>query len=131
MDDRLTRGRFDIRDPIQSTSSGPDPDIFLRAAPWLGRGPSSGKAKFSLTAQSRFGERAFATSDGARGYAPAVHGDEVETLSDGAIVLASNPSDGGASSRDPLRQGAVLGVQYHPELDLGEIAAALDRQAEA
>jgi GMP synthase (glutamine-hydrolysing) len=60
--------------------------------------------------------------------APAVHGDEVETLPDGATLLASNGVT--AVQAAEIRSGAGIfwGVQYHPELSLGEVAAALRRQ---
>lgn len=63
--------------------------------------------------------------------APAIHGDEVETLPEGAIVLASNRVTEVQAAEIRYGNGLFWGVQYHPELDLGEIAAALDRQAES
>lgn len=62
--------------------------------------------------------------------APAIHGDEVETLPEGAIVLASNRVTEVQAAEIRYGTGLFWGVQYHPELDLCEIAAALDRQAE-
>jgi GMP synthase-like glutamine amidotransferase len=60
--------------------------------------------------------------------APAVHGDEVKALPEGAVCLATNAVT--AIQAVELRSGAgtFWGVQYHPELSVGEIAAALRRQ---
>ncbi|MBJ6123054.1 type 1 glutamine amidotransferase [Sphingomonas mollis] len=63
--------------------------------------------------------------------APAIHGDEVETLPEGATLLAGN-----AAVRVQAveirhgEEGIFWGVQYHPELAPGEIGAALRRQAD-
>lgn len=61
--------------------------------------------------------------------APAVHGDEVETLPDGALLLAGNSAS--AVQAAEIRQGTSTfwGVQYHPELPLDELAQAIRRQA--
>ncbi|MGI3903487.1 MAG: type 1 glutamine amidotransferase [Janthinobacterium lividum] len=61
--------------------------------------------------------------------APAVHGDEVETLPDGAVLLAGNSAT--AVQAAEIRQGSSTfwGVQYHPELPLDELAQAIRRQA--
>jgi GMP synthase (glutamine-hydrolysing) len=61
--------------------------------------------------------------------APAVHGDEVETLPEGARVLATNRVTRVQAAEIRYDNGVFWGVQYHPELDLEEIAAALQRQA--
>jgi GMP synthase (glutamine-hydrolysing) len=63
--------------------------------------------------------------------APAVHTDEVETLPDGAILLASNNVTRVQAVEIRHGKGIFWGVQYHPELSLGEIAIALRRQAKA
>jgi GMP synthase (glutamine-hydrolysing) len=63
--------------------------------------------------------------------APAIHTDEVESLPEGALLLASN----GVTSVQAAEirsgdEGLFWGVQYHPELGLDEVAAALRREAE-
>ncbi|HEX8445462.1 MAG TPA: type 1 glutamine amidotransferase [Sphingomonas sp.] len=60
--------------------------------------------------------------------APAVHTDEVATLPDGAVLLASNAVTQVQAVEIRHDQGVFWGVQYHPELSLREIAAALRRQ---
>ena len=62
--------------------------------------------------------------------APAIHGDEVETLPADAILLASNAVTTIQAAEIRHDGGVFWGVQYHPELALGEIAVALRRQAE-
>ncbi|KQN92982.1 glutamine amidotransferase [Sphingomonas sp. Leaf231] len=62
--------------------------------------------------------------------APAVHGDEVETLPDGATLLAGNNVTRVQAVEIRHDKGVFWGVQYHPELSLGEIAIALRRQAD-
>lgn len=63
--------------------------------------------------------------------APGIHGDEVETLPPDADLLASNAVTR-VQAAEIRHQGSVFwGVQYHPELAIGEIAAALRRQAES
>jgi GMP synthase (glutamine-hydrolysing) len=59
-----------------------------------------------------------------------VHSDVVESLPDGATLLACNRNT--EVQAVELRQdgGVFWGVQYHPELSLGEVAAALRRQAD-
>lgn len=59
----------------------------------------------------------------------AVHGDEVETLPEGATLLASNGVTQVQAAEIRFDKGVFWGVQYHPELALGEIAAALRAQA--
>lgn len=61
--------------------------------------------------------------------AAAVHGDEVETLPDGATLLAGNPVTRVQAVEIRHDAGVFWGVQYHPELAIGEIAVALRRQA--
>nr|WP_295661255.1 type 1 glutamine amidotransferase [Polymorphobacter sp.] len=63
--------------------------------------------------------------------APAIHGDEVETLPDGAILLASNGVTQVQAAEIRYDRGVFWGVQYHPELALGEIAVALRRQVDS
>ena len=62
--------------------------------------------------------------------APAIHGDEVESLPDGATLLASNGVTEVQAAEIRFDRGIFWGVQYHPELSLGEVAAALRRQAD-
>jgi len=62
--------------------------------------------------------------------APAIHGDEVETLPADATLLASNAVTTIQAAEIRHDGGIFWGVQYHPELALGEIAVALRRQAE-
>jgi len=61
--------------------------------------------------------------------APAIHGDEVELLPDGAILLASNGMTQIQAAEIRYDRGIFWGVQYHPELALREIAIALRAQA--
>jgi GMP synthase-like glutamine amidotransferase len=63
--------------------------------------------------------------------APAVHGDEVETLPEDATLLASNGVSRVQAAEIRHDGGTFWGVQYHPELAPGEIAVALRRQAAA
>jgi len=60
----------------------------------------------------------------------AIHGDEVDTLPPGAVLLAE--SAGTPVQAVEIRQGEGLfwGVQYHPELSLNEVGPALGRQAD-
>lgn len=62
--------------------------------------------------------------------APAIHSDEVERLPDGATLLALNPASPIQAAEVRMGPGVFWGVQYHPELPLGEIAGALRRQAD-
>jgi GMP synthase (glutamine-hydrolysing) len=61
--------------------------------------------------------------------APAVHSDEVETLPDGAVLLARNGTTEVQAAEIRVGAGVFWGVQYHPEIALFEVAAALRRQA--
>lgn len=61
--------------------------------------------------------------------APAIHGDEVEELPEGATLLAGNAVTRVQAVEIRHDKGVFWGVQYHPELSLGEIAIALRRQA--
>lgn len=62
--------------------------------------------------------------------APSIHSDEVETLPEGATLLAQNAVTGVQAAEIRRGEGVFWGVQYHPELSLGEVAAALERQAD-
>ena len=61
--------------------------------------------------------------------APAIHGDEVESLPTGSTLLASNAVSNVQAVEIRHDGGIFWGVQYHPELAPGEIAVALRRQA--
>lgn len=61
----------------------------------------------------------------------AIHGDEVATLPDGATLLATSPAARVQAVEIRHDGGIFWGVQYHPELAAGEIAAALRRDADA
>ena len=62
--------------------------------------------------------------------APAVHGDEVEALPPGSTLLASNSVTQVQAAEIRFGPGVFWGVQYHPEISLREVAAALRRQAD-
>ncbi len=62
--------------------------------------------------------------------APAIHGDEVAELPRGATLLAGNTVTAIQAAEIRYDQGIFWGVQYHPELSLAEIAAALRRQSD-
>ena len=66
----------------------------------------------------------------ARFDAPAIHSDEVETLPPGALLLASNDHTTVQAVEIRVGDGVFWGVQYHPELSLGEVAAAIRRQSD-
>lgn len=61
--------------------------------------------------------------------APAIHTDEVAELPDGATLLASNSVTNVQAAEIRCEGGIFWGVQYHPEISLREVAAALRRQA--
>jgi GMP synthase (glutamine-hydrolysing) len=62
--------------------------------------------------------------------APALHGDEVDRLPPGALHLAQNQHTRVQAAEIRHEGGVFWGVQYHPELSLHEIAAALRRDAD-
>jgi GMP synthase (glutamine-hydrolysing) len=62
--------------------------------------------------------------------APAIHGDEVAELPPGATLLAGNTVTAIQAAEIRYDHGIFWGVQYHPELSLAEIAAALRRQSD-
>ena len=62
--------------------------------------------------------------------APSIHSDEVESLPEGAILLACNAATAVQAAEIRSGPGVFWGVQYHPEISLGEVAAALRRQAD-
>jgi GMP synthase (glutamine-hydrolysing) len=61
--------------------------------------------------------------------APTIHRDEIATLPSGAAVLAHNDYGLQAASFTH-RRGSFCGVQYHPEYDYLDIAAAAERYGE-
>ena len=60
-----------------------------------------------------------------------IHTDEVATLPDGAVLLASNARIDVQAAEIRVGDGVFWGVQYHPELSLAEIAEALRREKDA
>ncbi len=62
--------------------------------------------------------------------APAIHTDEVAALPQDATLLASNSSTEVQAAEIRCGGGVFWGVQYHPEISLREVAAALRRQAD-
>jgi GMP synthase (glutamine-hydrolysing) len=62
--------------------------------------------------------------------APAVHTDEVEALPPGGALLASNSVTRVQAAEIRHDGGVFWGVQYHPEISLREVAAALRRQSD-
>lgn len=61
--------------------------------------------------------------------APAIHTDEVAELPSGATLLASNALTHVQAAEIRHEAGIFWGVQYHPEISLREVAAALRRQS--
>lgn len=62
--------------------------------------------------------------------APAIHTDEVEQLPQGATLLAGNRVTAVQAVEIRCGEGVFWGVQYHPEISLREVAAALRRQTD-
>lgn len=60
---------------------------------------------------------------------PAIHTDEVASLPEGATLLASNETTKVQAAEIQCGRGIFWGVQYHPEISLFEVAAALRRQS--
>ncbi|MDB6453755.1 type 1 glutamine amidotransferase [Falsirhodobacter sp. 20TX0035] len=60
--------------------------------------------------------------------APAMHSSVVKTLPPGTTILASNADTPVEAAEIRHGNGVFWGVQYHPELTLAEIGAALRRQ---
>src|SRR6478609_562572 len=58
---------------------------------------------------------------------PCIHGDEVEALPDGAIVLATNAVSDIQAAEIRHDGGTFWGVQYHPEYSLNEMTAIMHR----
>ena len=61
----------------------------------------------------------------------AIHMDEVEALPDEAVLLATNAATQVQAVEIRVDEGVFWGVQYHPELSLAEVAAALRREGDA
>ncbi|WP_299655880.1 gamma-glutamyl-gamma-aminobutyrate hydrolase family protein [uncultured Jannaschia sp.] len=61
--------------------------------------------------------------------APAMHSDVVDRLPPGGTTLAATPNTSVQVAEIRHRQGVFWGVQYHPEISIGEIADALRREA--
>lgn len=90
--------------------------------------------------EAGFARRIFPTEDG-RNHpllagrpnafdAPAIHTDEVAELPEGAVLLGSNGTTVAQAAEIRFDQGVFWGVQYHPEISLFEVAAALRRQSD-
>ncbi len=62
--------------------------------------------------------------------AAAIHTDEVAALPPGGVLLAANAATTVQAAEIRHDRGVFWGVQYHPELAPGEIAAALRRGAD-
>jgi GMP synthase (glutamine-hydrolysing) len=62
--------------------------------------------------------------------APAIHTDEVETLPQDAVLLATSKMTEVQAAEIRWAGGVFWGVQYHPEIGLDEVAGALRRQAD-
>ncbi len=60
----------------------------------------------------------------------AIHSDAVGRLPTGATLLAGNSACAIQAAEIRHDNGVFWGVQYHPELDLSEIAAAMRRQSD-
>jgi len=59
-----------------------------------------------------------------------IHSDEVERLPEHGTLLATNGVTNVQAAEIRHNGGVFWGVQYHPELPLGEIASAVRRQAD-
>jgi GMP synthase (glutamine-hydrolysing) len=59
--------------------------------------------------------------------APTVHLDEVETMPEGATLLASNAVSAVQSMEIKTKDSMAWGVQYHPEYPLSELAVIVRR----
>ena len=62
--------------------------------------------------------------------APSIHGDEVDALPPGATLLATNAVTRIQAVEIVRGDATFWGVQYHPELSMAEVAAALRREAD-
>ncbi len=63
--------------------------------------------------------------------APSIHTDEVDSLPDGAVLLASNRGTVVQAAEIRHEGGTFWGTQYHPEIGLDEVTGALRRQADS
>jgi GMP synthase (glutamine-hydrolysing) len=93
------------------------------------RGREFGFARRILLTESGMAHRVFAGKP-ATFEAPTVHRDEIVSLPPGAVLLATNDFGLQAASFTHAR-GTFWGVQYHPEYDYVDIAAAAERYGEA
>jgi GMP synthase (glutamine-hydrolysing) len=58
---------------------------------------------------------------------PCVHGDEIEALPQGAVVLAANPVSDVQAVDISHDGGRFWGIQYHPEFSLNELSVIMRR----
>ena len=94
------------------------------------RGPEYGFARrIAATAEGR--DHPLLSGRGAAWDAPAIHSDAVIVPPSGARVLAANALLDVQAIEIPHGNGVFWGTQYHPELDLDELAAMLRVCAEA
>ncbi|MGA7808720.1 type 1 glutamine amidotransferase [Bradyrhizobium sp.] len=63
--------------------------------------------------------------------APAIHGDIVARLPQGAIATARNAMSDVQAAEIRVGQGVFWGVQYHPEYNLHDVAAVIRRYGQA
>ncbi len=99
---------------------------------------AGGRVRKSPRHEIAFARRITATSEGrahpllrgrpAAWDALAIHSDAVEQLPSGATRLAGNEACPVQAAVIPYENGVFWGVQYHPELTIAEIGAALRRQ---
>ncbi|MFV0624495.1 type 1 glutamine amidotransferase [Sphingomonas sp. ac-8] len=61
---------------------------------------------------------------------PAIYSDQVERLPEGATAIAGNSVTPVLAAEIRCGEGIFWGVQYHPELSLREVAAALRREGD-
>lgn len=94
------------------------------------RGPEAGFAR-RITATDAGRSHPLLAGRPASYDAPSIHTDEVDTLPEGAILLASNRATTVQAAEIRHDGGAFWGVQYHPEIGLDEVGGALRRQADS
>ena len=94
------------------------------------RGPEYGFAR-RITATAEGRDHPLLSGRGAAWDAPAIHSDAVIVPPSGARVLAGNALLDVQAIEIPHGNGLFWGTQYHPELDLDELAAMLRVCAEA
>jgi GMP synthase (glutamine-hydrolysing) len=98
----------------------------------VGRGPRGREAGFArrITPTEQGRSHPLLAGRPAAYDAPAVHTDIVEALPPGSLHLAFNGNTPVQAAEVRCSEGVFWGVQYHPELSLHEVAAALRRQAD-